>query len=96
MVAVSDLGERASSEWSRPGNDDDRVFWRRTLEDLDQAEGDLEHAIHLMGKHQALEDSVERARHYGAIAHDALGIFAEGPHKKAFNELIDFCINRAY
>jgi len=80
----------------RRGNDDDRKFWRRTLEDLDQHEGDLEHAIHLMGKHQALEDSVERARHYGAIAHDALGIFAEGPHKKAFNELIDFCINRAY
>ncbi len=80
----------------RRGNDDDRTFWRRTLEDLDQHEGDLEHAIHLMEKHQALEDSVERARHYGAIAHDALGIFADGPHKKAFNELIDFCIERAY
>jgi len=80
----------------RRGNDDDRTFWRRTLEDLDQHEGDLEHAIHLMEIHQALEDSVERARHYGAIAHDALGIFADGPHKKAFNELIDFCIERAY
>ena len=80
----------------RRGKDDDRTFWRRTLEDLDQHEGDLEHAIHLMEIHQALEDSVERARHYGAIAHDALGIFADGPHKKAFNELIDFCIERAY
>ncbi len=80
----------------RRGNDDDRTFWRRTLEDLDQHEGDLEHAIHLMEKHQALEDSVERARHYGAIAHDALGIFADSPHKKAFNDLIDFCIERAY
>jgi octaprenyl-diphosphate synthase len=80
----------------RRGNDDDRAFWRRTLEDLDQHEGDLEHAIHLMEKHQALEDSVERARHYGAIAHDALGIFDDGPHKQAFNELIEFCINRAY
>jgi len=80
----------------RRGNDDDRTFWRRTLEELDQHEGDLEHAIHLMEKHQALEDSVERARHYGAIAHDALGIFSDGPHKKAFNELIDFCIERAY
>jgi len=80
----------------RRGSDDDRIFWRRTLEELDQHEGDLEHAIHLMEKHQALEDSVERARHYGAMAHDALGIFADGPHKLAFNELIDFCINRAY
>jgi len=78
------------------GNDEDRTFWQRTLEDLDQAEGDLEHAIHLMEKHSALDDSVERARHYGAIARDALGIFGESPQKKAFIELIDFCIERAY
>ena len=78
------------------GNNDDRKFWRRTLEDQEQTEGDLEHAIHLMEKHVALEDSVERARHYGAMARDALGIFPKSPHKKAFIELIDFCIERAY
>jgi octaprenyl-diphosphate synthase len=80
----------------RRGGDEDRTFWRRTLEDLEQKEGDLEHAIHLMGKHRALEDSVERARHYGAIARDALGIFADSTEKDVFNELIDFCIERAY
>ena len=78
------------------GNDDDRKFWRRTLEDQEQTEGDLEHAIHLMEKHVALEDSVKRARHYGAMARDALGIFPDSPYKKAFIELIDFCIDRAY
>ncbi len=78
------------------GNDGERTFWRHTLEDLEQTEGDLEHAIHLMEKHSALEDSVARARHYGAIARDALGIFADSPQKGAFNELIDFCIERAY
>ena len=78
------------------GNDDDRKFWRRTLEDQEQTEGDLEHAIHLMEKHVALEDAVERARHYGAMARDALGIFPDSPHKKVFIELIDFCIERAY
>jgi octaprenyl-diphosphate synthase len=80
----------------RRGNDIDRTFWRRTLENLDQHEDDLEQAIHLLKKYQALEDSVERARHYGAIAHDALGIFADGEHKKAFKDLIDFCIHRAH
>ncbi|NQU60476.1 MAG: polyprenyl synthetase family protein [Rhodospirillales bacterium] len=78
------------------GGSEERLFWRRTLEDLEQGEGDLEHAIHLMEKHLALEDSVKRARHYGAMAHDALGIFAESPQKAAFNELIEFCIERAY
>ena len=72
------------------------AFWRRTVEDLDQNEGDFEHALHLMEKHNALEDTVERARHYGAIARDALGIFSDRAEKSAFNELIDFCIERVY
>ena len=39
---------------------------------------DLPRAIELLRRHGCLEDSVERARHYGAIARDAMGIFAEG------------------
>ncbi len=80
----------------RRGSEDERVFWRRTLEDLEQGDGDLERAIELMEQHDALADSVARARHYGAIARDSLGIFADGPVKSAFNDLIDFCIERAY
>ena len=62
----------------RRGDEEERTFWRRTLEDLAQKEGDLEHVLHLMKKHKALEDTVERARHYGAIARDALAIFDDG------------------
>ncbi|MBL6863986.1 MAG: polyprenyl synthetase family protein [Rhodospirillales bacterium] len=80
----------------RRGNDEERVFWRRTLENLNQEDGDLEHGIELMNKHNALEDTVERARHYGSIAKDAIGIFEDGPEKKALLESIDFCIRRAF
>jgi octaprenyl-diphosphate synthase len=80
----------------RRGNEDERTFWRRTLEDLEQKPGDLKHAFELMEQHDALSDAVSRARHYGAIARDALGIFADGPEKAAFLELIDFCIERAH
>ncbi len=80
----------------RRGDEDDRVFWRRTLEDLDQRPGDLEQAIELMEKHSALTDTAERARHYGAIARDAMGIFAEGAEKRVLLDLIDFCIARVY
>jgi len=80
----------------RRGNDEERVFWRRTLENLNQVDGDLEHGIELMNKHNALEDTVERARHYGSIAKDAIGIFEDGPEKKALLESIDFCIHRAF
>jgi octaprenyl-diphosphate synthase len=80
----------------RRGDDEERQFWRRTLEDREQTDTDLDHAIGLMTKHRALEDSVERARHYGSIARDAMGIFADGPAKHAMLEAIDFCIHRAY
>ena len=80
----------------RRGTEDERVFWRRTLENLVQNDGDLVRAIDLMERHDALMDTVERARHYGAIARDALGIFPESPLKVAFGGLINFCIERAY
>jgi len=81
--------------WRR-GTQKERSFWTRTIADLDQNDGDLLHAIELMHKHKSLEDTVERARHYGSIARDALGIFPESEIKGAMTELIDFCIDRAY
>ena len=80
----------------RRGGEKERVFWRRVLEDMDQSESDLERAIELMNKHNALSDTVERARHYGAIARDSLGIFDETSEQQALLGLIDFCIERAY
>ena len=80
----------------RRGDEAERTFWRRTLETLEQRPGDLERAVDLMEKHKALADTVERARHYGAIARDGLGIFANGPEKSALVEIIDFCIERTY
>ncbi len=80
----------------RRGDDGERAFWRRTVENLEQTDDDLPRAIELMTKHEALSDTIERARHYGAIARDSLGIFKDGPEKRAFDDLIDFCIDRAY
>ncbi|WP_448191142.1 polyprenyl synthetase family protein [Azospirillum sp. sgz301742] len=80
----------------RRGNDEERAFWRRTMEDLDQQDGDLEHAQQLMVKHTALKDTVERARHYGAIARDALGLFPDSAVKRALLDVIDFVIDRDY
>jgi octaprenyl-diphosphate synthase len=81
--------------WRR-GNAEERDFWRRTLEKLEQSDADLKHAIKLMEKRGALRDTVERARHYGAIARDALGIFPSSALKSAMEEAIDFAIERAY
>ncbi len=80
----------------RRGDEKERTFWRRTLEELDQTDDDFSHALSLMERHGALKDSVERARHYGSIARDSLGIFKESEIKSVFEDLIDFCIERAY
>ncbi|MFQ5533626.1 MAG: polyprenyl synthetase family protein [Sphingomonadales bacterium] len=78
------------------GDGEERKFWRRVMVSGEQQEGDLERAITLMTDHNALTDTVERARHYGAMARDALGIFPDSPEKSALSGILDFCIERAY
>ncbi|MDA8231547.1 MAG: polyprenyl synthetase family protein [Magnetospirillum sp.] len=80
----------------RRGDKEERDFWRRTVERLDQTEADLDRAIALMEKHGSLADTVARARHYGSIARDALGIFPDSAVKQAMIDVIDFCIDRAF
>jgi octaprenyl-diphosphate synthase len=80
----------------RRGDDEERAFWRRTLEDGTQTPEDLERAIALLGRHGALADTVERARHYGAKARDALGLFPDGEVKRILTDVVDFCIERAH
>ncbi len=80
----------------RRGTDEERVFWRRTMEDLDQKDGDLDYAIELMTKYDALEDTIKRARHYGQVARDALAIFPDNEYRQPLPGIVDFCINRAY
>ncbi len=80
----------------RRGSSEERAFWRRTLENNDRAEDDLEHAVALMSKHGSLEATIERARHYGEIAKDALGIFGDSDAKHALLEIVDFCVSRGH
>jgi octaprenyl-diphosphate synthase len=79
----------------RRGSDHERAFWRRTLEQSDATDADLEYAVSLMTKHRALEDTIQRARHYGAIATDALALFPASAMKTALEETVEFCIYRS-
>jgi octaprenyl-diphosphate synthase len=80
----------------RRGNDVERAFWIRTLEKGEIAEGDLDHAIGLMTKHRALEDTMSRAQHYGAMAVDALALFPQSPMKTALEQVVAFCLARSH
>src|SRR5208282_2113228 len=80
----------------RRGNAEERQFWRRTLEALDQRDDDLARAQALLERYGALTETVERARHYGSLAKDALGIFPDGVERRALVEAAQFAIERAY
>lgn len=80
----------------RRGGTAERDFWQRTLQQGDQKDGDIDHAIELLRVHGALEDTVMRANHYGAIARDALAIFPDGPYRQALTNVVAFCVNRAF
>ncbi|MEM7022314.1 MAG: polyprenyl synthetase family protein [Pseudomonadota bacterium] len=78
------------------GGAEERRFWRRTLEQGEQREGDLAHAIELMERHDALADSLKRAVDYAESARAALAPFPPSAARDAMLALVDFCVERAY
>ena len=80
----------------RRGDEEERAFWRRTMEEEEQEDGDFARAMTLLTRHGAIEDTVERARHYSAMARDALGLFPASEAKDAFLGVVDFCTHRVH
>jgi octaprenyl-diphosphate synthase len=78
------------------GNDEDRKFWKDAMEGRRASDDDLAHGIALLRATGAIDDTLERARHYGQRAIDALGLFASGAAKTALTEAVEFAIARAY
>jgi octaprenyl-diphosphate synthase len=80
----------------RRGDADEQAFWRRTVEDLEQEDGDLARATALMEGHGALGDTLKRARHYTQLARDSLDIFPAGEVKDALLQVVAFCAARTH
>src|SRR5512135_3326664 len=75
----------------RRGSASERAFWTRALERSEIGDKDLETAVGLMIKHHAIEDTLGRARHYGAMAKDALALAPDSAVKQALEEAVAFC-----
>jgi octaprenyl-diphosphate synthase len=76
------------------GDEAERGFWRRTLESGEQAEGDLAHAMALLRRHGAIEDTLARAREVGDAALEALRVFPASPLGEALAGVVRFCVER--
>ena len=77
------------------GNEKERIFWKRVLEEGTIQEGDLEQAQVIMQQHGALEATLKKAVHYGEQAKKVLQTLPEGDLCVALMETVDFCISRA-
>ena len=78
------------------GDDAERAFWRRTLEEGEQGAGDLERAIRLVEGSGALAETRARARAYATEAAEALAPFADTPLKRALLETAAFATARGF
>ncbi len=78
------------------GSAAERQFWRDAM--LGRAAGDAElvQATALLRSSGAIDDTLDRARLYGARAIDALAAFPHGAPRDALVETIEFAIARAF
>jgi octaprenyl-diphosphate synthase len=76
-------------------NQEERAFWHRALEDMDQRSGDLERAIALVERHGAIAETLSRARAYATAATDSLSMFRDGIERRALVEAVGFAIERS-
>ena len=78
------------------GSAEDRKFWKDAVEGRRASDEDFAHAIDLVRQTRAVDDTLARARHYGARAIDAIAGFADGQAKAAMIEAVQFAVARAY
>jgi octaprenyl-diphosphate synthase len=78
------------------GDADERNFWRDAMGGQRIADEDFAHAQGLLARTDAIADTLERARHYGRRAIDALAPFPTGRAKAAMVEAVEFAVARAY
>ncbi|MXP27346.1 polyprenyl synthetase family protein [Porphyrobacter algicida] len=78
------------------GDDMERVFWREAIGGFRTEDSDLEEAIALIHRHDAVNDTRERARHFAQRAIDAISIFPDGRARQAMTEAAMFAVSRGY
>ena len=80
----------------RRSNKIENNFWKKTIQDRQIDPGDFQKACSILKEREILDDIYIRAKHYGAVAKDALGIFNDSKEKKALLNIVDFVIDRNF
>ena len=73
---------------------EERAFWQRTIEKGDQEDGDLDHALSLLHKHDTLNITREEALAWAAKSTGALAPLPDHPVKQMLIDLADYVVAR--
>lgn len=76
------------------GDESERTFWIRTIEKGRQEEGDLEHALELLNKHNALEETRQEALAWAEKAKSAMAKLPEDPIRDMLIDIADYVVAR--
>ncbi len=77
------------------GDAQERAFWRRTIEQTEQTDADLDRAIELMQRHSAIRATLRRAADFARAAQVELDRFPASPYADGLRAVADYTLSRA-
>ena len=78
------------------GNEAERAFWERTIQDSEQRDKDLDEALRLMARCGAIRVTLGRAGAFVASAKAALYGFPDSPFRRALLDVADYTVSRGH
>ena len=77
------------------GSEAERVFWRRTIEDSEQTDADLDEALRLIASHNTIAATLDRAQDFAGAANRDLAVLPPHPIRECLLDVADYIIRRA-
>ncbi|MCF3945682.1 MULTISPECIES: polyprenyl synthetase family protein [Acidiphilium] len=78
------------------GDAAERAFWHRTIELGEQTGADLATALDLIGRHDAIGRTIDRAHGFANAAKAALAIFPDDPVRSLMMDAADYAVSRRH
>jgi octaprenyl-diphosphate synthase len=75
---------------------EEKEFWTRTIARKEQTDSDLVRAQSILGRHKALEKSMDLARDYAQKAREALAEGPDSPFRAVLDDLARFTVDREF
>ncbi len=77
------------------GDSGERDFWRRTIEESQQTDADLDHALRLIERRGAIAATIDRAACFADAAKHRLSAFPSSPYRDSLAAVADYTVQRA-